>query len=320
MCRFLLLAFPIANMLFLVPPASPAQSSEPKTVEARLFAFLDQNRNSVIDPAEFKNVPLPMRVWLAENGIESTKPLPQAQFLKVAPKMMQAIRGGRHAGREKTDSRSVSLVSSSSRTSRVVTSGSTVSPSTSSNSSTGSARGSASVSLMLTLPSSYSEGDIDGDGQIGMYEWKKWKKSALSQFLLLDRNDDGFLTPWELQSAPSGSSSSAVSTSTSSTSASSTTPASSSSRPGTTTSSSASSPSSAAASTTPSISTDQHKAKALSYFNYMDVNKSGSIEPDEWIKGRSVKPVLEKAKVDISKPLSKDQFIDGYVKGKTASE
>ena len=52
----------------------------------------------------------------------------------------------------------------------------------------------------------------------------------------------------------------------------------------------------------------------------MDVNKSGSIEPEEWIKGRSMKPVFETAKVDISKPLTKDQFIDGYVKGKTAGE
>jgi Ca2+-binding EF-hand superfamily protein len=289
MCRFLLWTLPIANLLFLFPSELPAQSSEPKTTQARLFAFLDQNRNGVIDPAEFKHVPLPMRVWLAEIGIDSTKPFSQAQFLKLAPRMMQAIRAGRHAGREKTPSRSVSLISLPSRTSRLVTSGNTVSPSTSSISSTSSNRGLSSVSSMLTLPSSYSEGDIDGDGQIGMYEWKKWKKSTLSQFLKLDRNDDGFLTPRELRSTPSGSSSS----------------------PATTT---------VTASITPSTSTDKHKAKALSYFNYMDVNKSGSIEPQEWIKGRSVKPVFETAKVDVSKPLTKELFIAGYVKGKSASE
>ena len=70
----------------------------------------------------------------------------------------------------------------------------------------------------------------------------------------------------------------------------------------------------------PSISSDQHKAKAVKYFDYMDVNKNGSIEPGEWVKGRSVKPVFETAKIDISKPLTKDQFIDGYVKAKTASK
>ena len=321
MCRFLLCAIPIATLLFFVPSASPAQSSEPKTAEFRLFAFLDQNRNGVLDPAEFKSVPLPMRIWLAENGIESTKPLPQTQFLKVAPGMMQAIRKGRHAGREKSGSRSVSLVSPPSRTSRVATSGNTALSSTSSTNSTGSARGTASVSSLITLPSSYSEGDIDGDGQIGMYEWKKWKKSALSQFLLLDRNDDGFLTPWELQYTPSSNSSSTVSSSTA------TTPASSSSRRGTRTSRTSSTSSSPSTTTTttasvtlPTVSTDEHKAKAVKYFDYMDADKSGSIEPAEWIKGRSVKPVFEAAKVDISKPLTKDQFIAGYSKGKAASE
>jgi hypothetical protein len=317
MCRFLLLTLPIANVLFLVPSESPAQSTDPKTAESRLFAFLDQDRNGILDPAEFKNVPLPMRIWLAENGLEPTKPLPRAQFLKVAPAMMQAIRAGKHAGREKTDSRSVSLVSPSARTSPVVASAKTASPSTS----TSSFQGTASVSLLLTIPSSYSEGDIDGDGQIGMYEWKKWKKSALKQFLQLDRNDDGFLTPQELQYTPPASSSSSGSSLTT------TTPAASSSSLGTRTSrrsSTASSPTTTSTTTAavilPTVSTDEHKAKAVKYFDYMDADKSGSIEPAEWIKGRSVKPVFEAAKVDITKPLTKDQFIAGYAKGKAASE
>jgi hypothetical protein len=38
--------------------------------------------------------------------------------------------------------------------------------------------------------------DTDGDGQIGLYEWRTAKR-AVEQFHDLDRNDDGFITPEE---------------------------------------------------------------------------------------------------------------------------
>lgn len=56
------------------------------------------------------------------------------------------------------------------------------------------------------LPSSYQSYDRDRDGQIGLYEWPR---ARIREFLELDKNRDGFLTPIELErperSAPSES-------------------------------------------------------------------------------------------------------------------
>ena len=110
MCRFLLFVSPILVMPFFAPSVLPAQSAETNSIESRLFAFLDRDQSQSLEPGEFKTVPLPMRVWLTEKGIDSKEPLSQEQFLKLAPEMMRAIRKGRHAGREKVLTRKVSLV------------------------------------------------------------------------------------------------------------------------------------------------------------------------------------------------------------------
>jgi len=110
MCRFLIFVSPILALPLFVPSVLPAQSAEKNSIESRLFAFLDRDQSKLLEPGEFKTIPLPMRVWLTEKGINSKKPLSQEQFLKLAPEMMQAIRKGRHAGREKVPTRKVSLV------------------------------------------------------------------------------------------------------------------------------------------------------------------------------------------------------------------
>jgi len=62
----------------------------------------------------------------------------------------------------------------------------------------------------------------------------------------------------------------------------------------------------------------------VKYFDYMDItkgNKNGTIEPEEWANGGSrIRPVVEKGGADLSKPLSKDQLVEAYIKGKAASE
>jgi hypothetical protein len=47
------------------------------------------------------------------------------------------------------------------------------------------------------LPDWFRQLDKDGDGQIGLYEWRAGGRS-LEEFARIDRNDDGFLTPEEV--------------------------------------------------------------------------------------------------------------------------
>lgn len=49
--------------------------------------------------------------------------------------------------------------------------------------------------MVPTLPKEYEAKDKNGDGQIGMYEWDR---SKYAEFVKLDKNGDGFLTPQEL--------------------------------------------------------------------------------------------------------------------------
>jgi len=49
--------------------------------------------------------------------------------------------------------------------------------------------------MVPMLPKEYEVRDKNGDGQIGLYEWDR---SKYSEFVKLDKNGDGFLTPQEL--------------------------------------------------------------------------------------------------------------------------
>jgi Ca2+-binding EF-hand superfamily protein len=51
--------------------------------------------------------------------------------------------------------------------------------------------------LPAELPQWFTDLDVDEDGQIGLYEWRKSGKSA-EEFLAMDRNGDGLLTAEEL--------------------------------------------------------------------------------------------------------------------------
>jgi Ca2+-binding EF-hand superfamily protein len=53
--------------------------------------------------------------------------------------------------------------------------------------------------LPKELPSWFAQYDTDGDGQIGLYEWKKTGR-PLNEFQQMDRNGDGFLTVEEVLS------------------------------------------------------------------------------------------------------------------------
>jgi len=48
------------------------------------------------------------------------------------------------------------------------------------------------------LPDWFTQLDLDGDGQVGLYEWRR-KGLAIKEFLAMDLNSDGFLTATEIQ-------------------------------------------------------------------------------------------------------------------------
>jgi hypothetical protein len=61
-------------------------------------------------------------------------------------------------------------------------------------------RAARAVDLPANLPPWFEEYDTDGDGQIGLYEWKA-AGQPIARFLALDANGDGFLTPDEVLAA-----------------------------------------------------------------------------------------------------------------------
>lgn len=50
------------------------------------------------------------------------------------------------------------------------------------------------------------------------------------------------------------------------------------------------------------------------FFTYMDRNKNGKLDPDEWGVSQRIKPAFQRAKVDISKPMDEKTFYVEYVK------
>ena len=181
------------------------------------------------------------------------------------------------------------------------------------------------IQVTVDLPEDYMEGDRDRDGQIGLYEWKEWKsRAAISMFFRLDRNRDGFLTPRELVYAQAGDTDTGSSTEESSASASSTESGSSSesesastSEKSSTASSSTETKSTESASNSGSAASSASAKLAAKYFPLLDRDKSGMIEGKEWERSRRLRPMFEKIGADLSKPMSKEDFIATYIKANT---
>ena len=173
------------------------------------------------------------------------------------------------------------------------------------------------IRVTVDLPEDYLDGDRDRDGQIGLYEWKEWKsRAAISAFFRLDRKRDGFLTPRELVYAQSanddsdsddgddddGDDDDSDDSADDSSSSEDKSETASSKTDGGKDSSAASAASSASG------------KLALRYFPLLDRDKSGKIEGKEWDRSKRLRPMFEKAGADLSKPMSKDEFVAMYIK------
>lgn len=157
------------------------------------------------------------------------------------------------------------------------------------------------------LPEKYVELDINRDGQVALFEWMSLRRDELDQFDLMDANGDGFLTPVELHAFGAtvektepqvvsykrervtivGGASSKGSGSSGSNS-----------RGGSSSGSS-------------SEKRTQNEARGRQYFGFMDRNRNGKIDMEEWESSRRLKPMMEQAGIKI-RPMSAEDFAKAY--------
>lgn len=177
--------------------------------------------------------------------------------------------------------------------------------------------------ITTSLPSTWQPLDLDGDGQIGLYEWDRGR---FAEFLQYDLNSDGLLTASEIvatkASPPAGFVPQQVPGAASATG----TPAPS-AQPAPTVSVSPSAVSSTAKSAAPAPSV--HSGKPLSpvavnlessegryarfVFQRLDRNRDGSLTADEWEQSQSIRQSFEKFGATLTFPADFDRFAGLYV-------
>lgn len=180
------------------------------------------------------------------------------------------------------------------------------------------------IQVTLDLPGAFLDGDLDRDGQVALYEWRKWKGNSASmiEFFALDANHDGFLTPREGVMAekigvekilaearakqPQMAAGSQPAPATASTGA----PSS-----GSTASTDSSSPAPSAASTAVTAAT---KSQGERYFKLLDRNKNQMIDESEWKLLKKMKPKFEERGADLTQGMDKETFLGHFTAIKAA--
>lgn len=153
--------------------------------------------------------------------------------------------------------------------------------------------------VTFDLPEDYTVGDRDGDGQVTFFEWRRWNGKRFSQFVAMDRDGDGFLTPREIiaatgrDEAGGDAARSAASTEQSAESSDGT---------------------SDAANTEAAPQNDKLAADARRFFGILDADDDGRISPPEWEPSRRIREMFEGGGVDLSGEMSEGEFVQNYVR------
>ena len=205
------------------------------------FSFIDKNKNGVIEPSEFDQMPGRFKESLEGVGVDTSRSMTQQDFERVMPKLMERMRsqrssfgGGDDRGRSGFSRGPSSFggppPGSFSRSGgygpgpsgggfdrgsmrgrygsfEPGQGGPPGTPSSSSRSKSGSSsktEPSKPVRATVDLNKEFVPHDSDQDGQIGLYEWRKNNPTKLGEFFTMDLNGDGFLTPREIALSKAG--------------------------------------------------------------------------------------------------------------------
>lgn len=145
--------------------------------------------------------------------------------------------------------------------------------------------------VTVDLPDDYLDRDVDGDGQIGLYEWREWDRGSVDEFFAYDRNGDGFLTPKEVAAGPGerpaddGDSRNAV----------------------------------AGRGPVPQPTDegggdDAEAEKGRRFFGLVDADHDGTATPEELSKLNKLRPMFEKAGVRLDQEMTQAQFVSNYLR------
>ncbi len=275
----------------------------------QIFGYLDRDKNGRLDPQEIENSRGPFKEMLQRAGVDYRRGLDQRSFASAYDKVREQreqesrSRGGSDDDsrrREEYERRRKEYEQRKEEEARKKEGPAKRTPT--------SIAYRAKERVTVDIPQTFVEGDSDSDGQIGFYEWKKWKRDEIHLFAAYDRNGDGFLTPRELAKGPAEmpdvSTAIAASTTISGTQKTGVTP-----KPATTSSTET------VKSEQPGVDMNTAAARrGESMFRLLDRNRDGNLEEDEWARARTTKPLFEKAGIDLSKPMSKNDFLANYVR------
>ncbi|MDZ4688329.1 MAG: hypothetical protein SH850_24920 [Planctomycetaceae bacterium] len=245
----------------------------------RTFDSLDRDKDGEIDDDEFRRMDDRMRDRFRDKGLDGNRDISKSRFLDTY-RRIEEDRRKEDEGRRDGDSRSSSSSGSSSDRDRGRSS---------------SSRRKEKIRLTLALPAKYLAFDKNKDDQIGMYEWDKAK---FAEFVALDRNGDGFLTPNELDDPAKATAATAVGSA---------------AKPGAPAVAGKPAVNAAMSPDKPANNDDPDTRQAKYFFSLTDKDKNGEISAEEWTASRGIRPMFEKASVVPALPLKEAGFVQQYL-------
>ncbi len=237
-------------------------------------------------------MPASMQTWLIQKGVHPKPSLSKTDFLREFPQMMTDLRKARPS--QRTGSGETGGMNTNSAKPLLY---STKPP--------------AGEEIVITrletgLPSDYQEADLDRDGQIDFFEWRKSKRPKL-EFQQRDLNGDSVLSAVEL-----GGGKTVASKGSSTSGKTSTGPAPKTSTPGVDLTD-------VAYDKLPDGEKQEYVKILKTYFTYLDTadgtgNKDGKLQEREWNASERIKPIFVNAKIDLKKDMTETQFVEHYTK------